>query len=110
MPECDGVIQHANGQRHLVAPAFGVALEMRVVARRVEIAIRIVIGQFQPEALLKGFHQMLGIAAITTQVEVDRGLEADGLVLGQADFFMQQLHQLAQGWCVGESAGEFHDG
>jgi len=51
---------------------------------------------------------MLGIRAIAAQVSIDRGLEADGFVFRQADFFVQQLQQFTQGGGVGEVGGEFH--
>ena len=49
-----------------------------------------------------------GIRAIAAQISIDRGLEADGLVFRQADFFVQQLQQFTQGRGVGEVGGEFH--
>ena len=110
MASLDGLIQHPNGQRHLATPAFGVALEVRVVACWLEVAIGIIVRQLQAETFFKGFHQMLGIRAVATQVDIDRRFQADGLVVRQADFFMQQLHQLAQGVGVRQIGGEFHNG
>ena len=97
MTAADRCIQHADGQRYFAFTTLGLALEVRVIAGGLEIAIGIVVRQLQSKALFQGFHQMPGIRAIAAQISIDRGLEADGLVFRQADFFVQQLQQFTQG-------------
>ena len=66
--------------------------------------------EVDPELLFQRFHQMPRISAIAAQVEVDRGGEADGFAFGQAEFFVQQLHEQVHDLVVGEVGGEVHCG
>ena len=102
----DRRVEHTDGQRYFAFPTLGLALEVRVITGGLEIAIGIVVRQFQAKTFFQGFYQMLGIRAIAAQISIDRGLEADGLVFRQADFFVQQLQQLTQGWGIREVWGE----
>ncbi|MNC74774.1 hypothetical protein D3C75_1261890 [compost metagenome] len=51
---------------------------------------------------------MPGICAVAAKIEIDRGIEADGFAFGQAEFFVQQLHEQAHGVVIGEVGGEVH--
>ncbi|MCY1182159.1 hypothetical protein D9M73_227050 [compost metagenome] len=53
---------------------------------------------------------MPGVCTVAAQVEIDRGAEADGFAFGEAEFFMQQLHELLHQVVVGEVGGEVHCG
>jgi len=106
----DGPVEHANGQWHFVAATLGFALEKYVVAVGLEIAIAVEIHEVDGEVVFQGFEQMLRIGTVAAQVEVDRGVEADGFAFGQTDFFVQQLHEQLHGVVVREVGGEVHCG
>lgn len=106
----DRLVKHADGQWHLVPTALGSALLKHIKSFRLKIAVGIVVDELDGEALLQCLHQMPGVRAIATQVEIDRGVQPDGLAFRQADFFVEQLHELAHGVIVGEVWGEVHGG
>ncbi|MNU03012.1 hypothetical protein D3C72_2468970 [compost metagenome] len=60
--------------------------------------------------VFQGFDQVLGVRSVAPQVEVDRGAEAYGFALGEAEFFVQQLQELLHHVVVGEVGGEVHVG
>ncbi|MNP86647.1 hypothetical protein D3C76_1870060 [compost metagenome] len=51
---------------------------------------------------------MLSVGAVAAEVEIDRGGEVDGFAFGEADFFVEQLHELVHGGVVGEVGSEVH--
>lgn len=106
----DGQVEHADSERHLFSPAFGAVLEEHIEHRRVEVAIGIIVTQVEIKCLLQGLHKLPGFRAVAAEVEVERGFKADGFVLGQADFFVQQLQELLHHGVFGEVGGQVHGG
>ena len=106
----DRQVEHADGERHFLAPALGAVFEEYIEDRRVEVTISIIVTQVEIECLLQRLHKLPGFGAVAAEVEVKRGFKADGLVLGQADFFMQLLQELLHDRVFGEVGGQVHGG
>lgn len=85
-------------------------LQEHIKDRWVEVTVGIIVAQVEIKCLLQGFHKLPGFCAIAAEVEVKRGFKADGLVLGQADFFVQQLQKLLHDGVFGEVGGQVHSG
>ena len=104
----DRLVKHADGQWDFVTATLCPSFEMHIKSFRLKIAIGVVVHEVDPELLFQRFHQMPRINAVTAQVEIDRGGEADGFAFGQAEFFVQQLHEQMHGVVVGEVGCEVH--
>ena len=106
----DGLIEHADCQRNFVAATLCPSLEMHIKPFRLKVAIGVVVDEVDRELFFQSFYQMPRIGAVAAQVEIDRGGEADGFAFGQAEYFVQHLHEQVHGVVVGEVGGEVHDG
>lgn len=102
------MIEHANGQRYFVASSLTPALEEYIEHFLLTVSIRIVVDEVDPKLLLQRFHQLPRIRAVTAQVKVDRGGETESFAFGQAELFVQQLHEQVHGVVIGEVGCEVH--
>ncbi|MNN93108.1 hypothetical protein D3C81_2114930 [compost metagenome] len=102
------MVKHFDSQWNLIATPLRPSLEKHIKAFRLEVAIGIVVDEVDGELFFQCFHQVPGICAVAAKIEIDRGIEADGFAFGQAEFFVQQLHEQAHGVVIGEVGGEVH--